>query len=53
MEQVQMIYDIIFGQTYIMRPMDYVEILPTKVIADVKALQCARVAQRKNNGKNR
>ncbi len=53
MEQVQMIYDIIFGQRYIMRPMDYIEIKPTKLIGDAKALQCARIAQRKNNGKNR
>lgn len=53
MEQVQMIYDIIFGQRYIMVPMDYTEIKPIKVIGDVKTLQSLRTAQRQNNGKNR
>lgn len=53
MEQVQMIYDIIFGQHYIMVPMDYTEIKPIKLIGDVKALQNIRTIHRQNNCKSR
>lgn len=48
MEQIQMIYDIILGQHYVMVPMDYTEIKPTKLIGEANTLQCARIAQRKN-----
>ena len=53
MEQIQMIYDIIFGQRYIMVPMDYTEIKPIKVIGDIKTLQSMRATERQNNGENR
>ncbi len=37
MEQIQMQYDIIFGQSYIMVPMPWTEIKPIKVLGQIKA----------------
>lgn len=39
MEQLQMQYDIIFGQSYIMVPMPWTKIKPVKVLGQVQALK--------------
>ena len=41
MEQLQMQYDIIFGQSYIMVPTPWTEIKPVKVLGQVQALKNA------------
>ena len=39
MEQIQMQYDIIFGQSYIMVPMPWTGIKPIKVLGQVQAFK--------------
>lgn len=51
MEQIQMQYDIIFGQSYIMVTMPWTEIKPIKVLGTVQKLKNA--LQISSNTKNR
>lgn len=39
MEQIQMQYDIIFGQSYIMVPICWTEIKPVKVLGQIQTLK--------------
>ena len=51
MQQIQMQYNIIFGQSYILVPMDWTEIKPIKVLGTVQKLKKAH--QISSNTKNR
>lgn len=39
MEQIQMQYDIIFGQSYILVPMPWTTVKPVKVIGEIQTLK--------------
>ena len=50
--EIQMIYDIILGQRYVLVPMKSVQLLP-RAILDANAICGAKRMPRANNGKNR
>ena len=50
--EIQMIYDIILGQRYVLVPMKSVKLLP-RAILDLNTMDRARTMPRANNGKNR
>ena len=50
--EIQMIYDIILGQRYVLVPMKSVKLLP-RAILDANAIGGAKRMPRANNGKNR
>ncbi len=51
MEQIQMQYDIIFGQSYIMVPMYWTEIKPVKVLGQIQTLKKANQKFIRNKNK--
>ena len=50
---IQMIYDIILGQSYVLKPMDYIDIKSINALYNIKTMHSKRQLQRQNNGQNR